>query len=105
MAVNEQNGFRYLAYNTRRFPMSETPFRQALACLIDKDFMANTVLGGTAISINSLVPPGNAYWYNPDLSAPCAGQSSQERVESAVQILKAAGWTWDCRAGLGRRQP
>ena len=95
VAVNEQNGFRYMAYNTRRFPMSETPFRQALACLIDKDFMANTVLGGTAISINSLVPPGNAYWYNPDLSAPCAGQSSQERVESAVQILKAAGWTWD----------
>ena len=95
VAVNEQNGFRYMAYNTRRFPMSETPFRQALACLIDKDFMANTVLGGTAISINSLVPPGNAYWYNPDLSAPCAGQSSQERLESAVQILKAAGWTWD----------
>ena len=95
VAVNEQNGFRYLAYNTRRFPMSETPFRQALACLIDKDFMANTVLGGTAISINSLVPPGNAYWYNPDLSAPCAGQSSQERVASAVQILKDGGWTWD----------
>ena len=95
VAVNEQNGFRYLAYNTRRFPMSETSFRQALACLIDKDFMANTVLGGTAISINSLVPPGNAYWYNPDLTAPCAGQSSQERLESAVQILKAAGWTWD----------
>ncbi len=95
VAVNEQNGFRYLAYNTRRFPMSETSFRQALACLIDKDFMANTVLGGTAISINSLVPPGNAYWYNPNLTAPCAEQSTQERVASAVQILKDAGWTWD----------
>ena len=95
VAVNEQNGFRYLAYNTRKFPMSETAFRQALACLIDKDFMANTVLGGTAISINSLVPPGNAYWYNPNLTAPCAGQSTQERVASAVQILKDAGWTWD----------
>lgn len=95
VAVNEQNGFRYLAYNTRKFPMSEVSFRQALACLIDKDFMANTVLGGTAISINSLVPPGNAYWHNPNLTAPCAGQSSQERVASAVQILKDAGWTWD----------
>jgi peptide/nickel transport system substrate-binding protein len=95
VAVNEQNGFRYLAYNTRKFPMSETAFRQALACLIDKDFMANTVLGGTAISINSLVPPGNAYWYNPNLTALCAGQSTQERVASAVQMLKDAGWTWD----------
>ena len=84
-----------MAYNTRKFPMSEPSFRQALACVIDKDFMANTVLGGTAISLNSLVPPGNAYWYNPDLTAPCAEQSTQERVESAVQILKDAGWTWD----------
>ena len=95
VAVNEQNGFRYMAYNTRKFPMSEAPFRQALACMIDKDFMANTVLGGTAISLNSLVPPGNAYWYNPNLSAPCAGQTTQERVASAVQTLKDAGWTWD----------
>ena len=95
VAVNEQNGFRYMAYNTRKFPMSEPSFRSALACVIDKDFMANTVLGGTAISLNSLVPPGNAYWYNPDLTAPCADQSTQERVESAVQILKDAGWTWD----------
>lgn len=95
VAVNEQNGFRYLAYNTRKFPMNQTAFRQALACMIDKDFMANTVLGGTAISLNSLVPPGNAYWYNPDLTAPCAGQTTQERVASAVQIFKDAGWTWD----------
>ncbi len=95
VVVNDQNGLRYLAYNTRKFPMSETSFRQALACTIDKDFMANTVLGGTAISLNSMVPPGNAYWYNPNITAPCGGQSSQERLESAVQILKDAGWTWD----------
>ena len=95
VAVNEQNGFRYLAYNTRKFPTSEVSFRHALACMIDKEFMANTVLGGTAIPLDSLVPPGNAYWYNPDLSAPCAGQSFQERLESAVAILKQSGWTWE----------
>ncbi len=95
VAVNEQNGFRYMAYNTRKFPMNQSSFRQAVACVVDKDFMANTVLGGTAISLDSLVPPGNAYWYNPNLTAPCAGQSSQERVESAVRILKEAGWTWE----------
>ncbi|MCQ3802898.1 MAG: ABC transporter substrate-binding protein [bacterium] len=95
VAVNDQNGMRYLAYNTRKFPMNDASFRRALACMIDKDFVANTVLGGTAYSINSLVPPGNAYWYNPDITAPCGGQSSQERVASAVQILKDGGWTWD----------
>ena len=95
VAVNEQNGFRYLAYNTRKFPMNQVSFRQALACVIDKDFMANTVLGGTAISLHSLVPPGNAYWHNPDLTGICAGQSTAERLESAVRILKDAGWTWE----------
>ncbi len=92
--VNQSNGFRYLAYNTRKFPMSEKSFRQALACRIDKEFMANTVLGGAAIATNSLVPPGNAFWYNPGLTAMCDGQGEKERFESAVQILKDAGWTW-----------
>jgi ABC-type transport system substrate-binding protein len=93
--VNEQLGYRYMSYNTRKFPMSEKSFRQAIACRIDKEFMANTVLGGSAIAANSQVPPGNAFWANPDLSAICDGQSEQERMESAVQILKDGGWTWD----------
>lgn len=92
--VNQSNGFRYLSFNTRKFPMSEKSFRQAIACRIDKEFMANTVLGGSAIATNSLVPPGNSFWYNPDLGALCDGQSEQERFESALQILKDAGWTW-----------
>jgi len=92
--VNEQNGFRYLAFNVRKFPMNDLAFRQALACRIDKEFMANTVLGGAAIAANSLVPPGNSFWANPDLQETCAGMSEQERLEKAVQILKDAGWTW-----------
>jgi ABC-type transport system substrate-binding protein len=93
--VNEQNGFRYLAFNTRKFPMSEKSFRQALACRIDKDFMANTVLGGAAIAANSLVPPGNSFWANPDLAGICDGQDEVQRFESAKQFLLDAGWTWD----------
>jgi ABC-type transport system substrate-binding protein len=93
--VNEQNGFRYLAFNTRKFPMSEVSFRQAVACRIDKDFMANTVLGGAAIASNSLVPPGNSFWANPDLTGVCDGQDEVQRFESAKQFLLDAGWTWD----------
>ncbi|MDX1745461.1 MAG: ABC transporter substrate-binding protein, partial [Halobacteriales archaeon] len=93
--VNEQNGFRYLAFNTRKFPMSEKSFREALACRIDKGFMADTVLGGAAIAATSLVPPGNSFWANPDLESICVGQSEQERFETAKQILIDAGWTWD----------
>lgn len=92
--VNEQNGYRYLSYNMRKFPMNEKSFREAIACRIDKEFMANTVLGGAAIAANSQVPPGNSFWYNPDVAAPCTGLSEQERFEAAVQILRDGGWTW-----------
>ncbi len=95
IAVNEQNGFRYLAFNTRKFPMSDVAFRTAIGCMIDKEFMTNTVLGGTAIPANAMVPPGNGYWHNPNVGAPCADQTAQERLDSAVATLKAAGWTWD----------
>ena len=93
--ANSSNGFRYLAFNTRRFPGSEAAFRQAVACMIDKEFMANNVLQGVAIPLSSMVPPGNAFWANPDVDAWCAGQSQEERINSAVRILKEAGWTWD----------
>lgn len=92
--VNEQNGYRYLAFNTRKFPMNDVAFRQAIACRIDKEFMANTVLGGSAIAANSQVPPGNSFWANPDLAGTCDGQSEQERFESAKQILIDGGYTW-----------
>ncbi len=93
--ANPSNGFRYLAFNTRRFPGSESAFRQALACIINKEFMASNVLQGVAIPLDSMVPPGNAFWANPDIEGWCSGQSQEERVNSAVQILKDAGWTWE----------
>ena len=92
--INEQNGYRYLAFNTRKAPMDNVAFRQAIACRIDKQFMANTVLGGAAIAANSQVPPGNSFWANPDLTGTCDGLSEQERFETAKQLLVDAGYTW-----------
>lgn len=117
IAVNPANGFRYLAFNLRRFPMSEPEFRRAIACRIDKTFMAEQVLSGSAIALDSLVPPGYAFWHNPEASTPCAGMSQEERFEEAVRILRTAGWTWDIQpkwdaenrdvmpAGEGLRSP
>ncbi len=95
VVVNPSNGYRYLAFNTRKFPMSEKAFRQAVACLIDKDFMANTVLGGAAIAVWSQVPEGNAFWYNPDAPRWCEGLTQEERLNTAIEVLREAGWTWE----------
>lgn len=92
--VNPSLGYRYMAFNLRKFPMSDKAFRQALACRIDKDFLSNTVLSGAAIPLNGFVPPGNAYYHNPDVSVVCDGLSEPERLAEAVRILKEAGWTW-----------
>ena len=92
--TNPNTGFRYLSFNTRKFPMSETSFRQAMACMIDKDFMANNVLQGVAISMDTTVPEANSFWHNSSIEGWCAGLSQEERVLGAIEILKADGWTW-----------
>ncbi len=92
---NASNGFRYLAFNARRFPGSEPAFRQAIACMIDKEFMADNVLQGVAIPLDSMIASANSFWANPEAEAWCAGQSAEERLNSAVGILRDAGWTWD----------
>jgi ABC-type transport system substrate-binding protein len=97
--VNPTNGFRYLAFNMRREPMSVPGFRDALALMIDKEFMANNVLQGVAFPLYATMPEGNTKWYNAEVAdgfaAQYAGKTLEERLTGAVQILKDAGFTWE----------
>ncbi|MDX1468029.1 MAG: ABC transporter substrate-binding protein [Acidimicrobiia bacterium] len=95
VVANAGTGMFYMAFNTRRFPGNNLAFRQAVDCMIDKDFVAQNVLAGAVISMDTTVAPGNAYWSNPDVQSTCAGQTQEERLASAVQILKDGGWTWE----------
>ena len=95
IVVNPANSYRYLAFNTRKFPMSEVAFRQAIGCMVDKDFMANNVLQGSALPAWSQVPEANAFWYNPDAPRLCEGLTQEERLAESTRILTEAGWTWD----------
>jgi peptide/nickel transport system substrate-binding protein len=92
---NSVNGFRYLSFNNRRRPMNDCAFRQAVAVLIDKEFVSNTILQGVAIPNYAYVPPGNAYWYNPDAPRLGEGMDREQRVKWAVAILEQAGYTWE----------
>jgi ABC-type transport system substrate-binding protein len=54
------------------------------------------VLGGVVYPMYSTMPPGNGYWFNPDAeNNPYRGLSREERVNLAVETLKAAGWSWE----------
>jgi ABC-type transport system substrate-binding protein len=92
---NPSNGFRYLSFNVRRPPMDNLAFRQAVATLIDKEFLSATVLQGVAIPMYTTVPEGNGFWYNPDVPLIGKGLSRTERVAQAVRLLQDAGFTWE----------
>ncbi len=63
---NPSNGCRYLAFNMRKSPNDSKEFRQAVATLIDKEYITGNVLQNTAIPVYGMVPEGNTFWYNPD---------------------------------------
>jgi len=95
IATNVANGFRYLAFNFDRPALAERTLRQAIACVIDKEFLTQRVLQGEAIVVNTIVPESNAYWYNPNVPLFCEGMDTQQRMEEAVRMLKEAGYSWD----------
>lgn len=91
---NPQNGIRYMGFNTRKAPFNDQVFRTAIATLIDKEFLTATVLQNVAIPIYTIVPEGNGFWWNPNVSLPGKGQTRQQRIEAVVKLMKAAGYTW-----------
>jgi ABC-type transport system substrate-binding protein len=62
--VNPTNGFRYLAFNMRRDPMARQEFRDAMALMTNKEYVANSVLQGVAFPLYATVPEGNVNWYD-----------------------------------------
>jgi peptide/nickel transport system substrate-binding protein len=97
--INPTNGFRYLGFNLRRSPMNIPEFRDALALMIDKEFMANNVLQGVAIPFYASIPEGNTKWYNAevveDIASEYVGKSTGDRLSEAMALLKQAGFTWE----------
>ena len=93
--ANPPNGIRYLGFNTRRQPMALKEFRQAVSILTDKEYVTGTVLTGVADPAYTMVPPGNSFWYNPDVTELGKGMSREERINAVVELLKGAGFTWD----------
>lgn len=91
---NNTNGFRFLSFNMRREPFNYKEFRQAIAALIDRDFITRDVLQGVAFSLATVVPPGNAFWHNPEVKIWGQGMTRGERIQLATELLKKAGFSW-----------
>ena len=99
VAVNPTNGFRYLAFNLRKSPGKFLEYRQALAYMIDKEFLTLNVLQGVAFPLYVLVPEGNQAWYNAEfaeeVAAKYVGLDENTRLQLANEVLVAGGFTWE----------
>jgi peptide/nickel transport system substrate-binding protein len=88
-------GYRYLGFNLREPPMSDHVFRQAVAYLINKNFIVNRVLHDHGQRLDTFVPPSNTYYYDSHTPTYGQGMNRQVRTLKAYDILSAAGYGWD----------
>ncbi len=95
VAGNPNNGVRYLGFNVRKAPMNIKEFRQAIATVIDKEFVTSTILQDAAIPVYAMVPEGNGFWHNSDVPKFGQGMSRGERIAAAVELLKSTGFTYE----------
>jgi ABC-type transport system substrate-binding protein len=100
LITNPANNVRYLGFNVRKQPMSNAAFRQAVATVIDKEFVAETILNGSAVPTYSMVPEGNGAWHNTSVPKLGKGLSRAERIAQAVKLLKDAGFTYEAEPKL-----
>lgn len=84
-------GTYYFVFNTRKAPFSDVRVRQALSLVIDREFLAEEIWGGTMLPAYSFVPPGIGNYGAP---AEMAGKalSPIEREDNAKALLKEAGY-------------
>jgi peptide/nickel transport system substrate-binding protein len=98
--VNPTNGFRFLAFNHSRAPMSDAAFRDALTALINKEFVTENLLQGVAFPLYVILPEGNVQWYNEEVATELAeigyaGLDDNTRRQTAIDLLTEAGYTWE----------
>jgi len=89
------NGYRYLAFNLRKPPMSDHAFREAVAYIIDKDFIVERVIHSFGVRLDTVVPPNNEFYFNPNTPKYGQGMNREERVKTAFKILSDAGYHWN----------
>jgi ABC-type transport system substrate-binding protein len=95
LVVNEKSALYFMGFNLRRPPFDDIALRKAVAILIDRSFIVKRILQGNGGAMVTVVPPGNAFWHNANVTSPGAGLSRADRIRKAAAILSAAGYRWD----------
>ena len=92
---SQKSALYYVGLNLRRAPFDDIHFRQALATVIDKEFIIKRILHDYAVKMDSVVPPSNTFWYCPDVRRYGEGLGRDERIRRAYRILQEGGYSWE----------
>ena len=84
-------GSYYYAFDTRHKPFDDVRVRQALAMVIDRDFLAERIWGGTMLPAYAIVPPGIPGYATPSGVA-WKDESPFQREDEAKSLMKEAGF-------------
>ena len=84
-------GTYYFVFNTKKPPFNDVRVRQALSMVIDREFLADEIWGGTMIPAYSFVPPGIGN-YGAPADASWKDLSPIDREDKAKALLKEAGY-------------
>ena len=109
--ANLNRSMRFLVFNAANSFLANSALRQSLACLLDNNALGSSVLLDQGGFSHSFVPQGETPWYQEDHSRPCEDlQTADARLQKSIQLLKAAGYSWDVEprmgaAGQGFRTP
>ena len=69
-------------------------FRQAVSAAVDRDSIVRLVYGSRGTALWGNVGPGNKLWANQQISHP------QRSIETARQLLRSAGFSWNSSGQL-----
>ncbi len=92
--TNQKSALYFLGFNTRRPPFDDATLRRAVAILVDKDFIVSRILQGQGHEMDSVIPPGNTTWHNPQVTTPGDGLTRRQRIQAAFSMLAKAGYSW-----------
>jgi peptide/nickel transport system substrate-binding protein len=99
--LNDLNSKKLDAIAHKQTWFRDLKFRQAISAAIDRDSIVRLVYGSRGTALWGNVGPGNKLWVNPAIPHP------QHSLETARQLLKSAGFSWNSSGQLidPSRQP
>jgi len=92
---NKRSALYYMGFNVRKPPYNDPAFRQAVATMIDPDFIITRILQGHGDKMSSIIPDGNKKWHCSGLPRYGEGLDKASRIKKAYEILSKAGYTWE----------